>query len=212
MPPLDLGSAFSGAVGLVTGTGPITPVSPKTKKLSELIGKYTDWNVGVMTAIALAESRGKVDAKHTNSDGSIDYGLLQVNSVHGYDPNCLLQAECNIDKAHEVWLKQGYGAWTTFNTGAYKLWTKKDTTVQVGMQSKASAAADAGKSAVNGISSVGDFIHWVTDPSTWARVGKGALGSTLIIIGVGGVTLIVANKAANSPVGKSVAGAATKIK
>jgi hypothetical protein len=209
---LDLGSVFGGAAGLIAGTGPVVPVSPTHTKLSVLIGKYTDWDVGLMTAIALAESGGKVDAQHTNSDGSIDYGLLQVNSVHGYDPNCLLKAECNIDKAHEVWLSQGYGAWTTYNTGAWKLFRNKDTNIQSGMQGKASAAVGAGKDVVNKISSVGDLISWVTDPSTWARVGKGVMGSTLIILGVGGIVLIVANKAASSPVGKTVTGAATVIK
>lgn len=195
--------------------GPITPVHRTSTKLSDLIGKYTDWNVTLMTAISLAESGGDPTATHKNSDGSIDYGLMQVNSVHGYDPNCLLQAECNIDKAHDVWLSQGYSAWTTYKTGAYKLFNGKDSNVSTGVQSKAGAAVDAGKDAAGavtgGINSVGDFIHWVTDASTWARVGKGVLGTTLIIVGVGGITLIIANKASNSPTVKSAVGAAAKI-
>jgi hypothetical protein len=73
-------------------------------------------------AIAMAESHGEEGATHTNSDGSTDRGLWQINSVHKqYDPAKLLQADYNADAAFEV--SNGgtnWAPWTTYKSGAYR--------------------------------------------------------------------------------------------
>jgi hypothetical protein len=43
---------------------------------------YHHVNADVLRAIAWEESHNRPDARHTNTDGSIDYGLMQINSVH----------------------------------------------------------------------------------------------------------------------------------
>jgi hypothetical protein len=198
-----------------SGPNIITPIHGEYKNLSDLIGKYTDWDTKIMTAVALAESGGNPKARHRNTNGTTDFGLLQVNSVHGFDSNCLLDPECNIDKAHDVWKQQGYGAWSTYNNKAYLLHMGQDKKVRVGTGTQADTAVDAvtaiPDAAKAGINGVGDFLHWVTDPSTWARIGKGALGTTLIVVGVGGIVLIVANKAGSSPTVQGAVMGATKV-
>lgn len=68
-----------------------------------------------MTAICQAESHGNVYAINThNTDGLDDFGLLQL---HGQD---ILNPAANITAGHEIWLKDGYRAWTSYVTGAYK--------------------------------------------------------------------------------------------
>lgn len=76
----------------------------------------------LMAAIALAESGGQVDAKHTNDDGSVDYGLWQINSAHkAYDPQRLLDdPNYNAKAAVAVYKSQGLGAWTTYSSGRYR--------------------------------------------------------------------------------------------
>lgn len=84
-----------------------------------------------MSAISMAES-GCNPAKnnltssetHKNIRGEVicvgSYGALQVGCVHlPSDPSRLNNLATNIDVAHSVWLKQGYGAWTVYKTGAY---------------------------------------------------------------------------------------------
>jgi hypothetical protein len=76
----------------------------------------------LMAAVALAESGGRVGAEHENSDGSIDYGLWQINSVHSqYDPNRLLTDPLyNARAAVAVYRSSGPDAWTTYTSGAYR--------------------------------------------------------------------------------------------
>lgn len=77
----------------------------------------------IATAIAMAESGGNPAATHHNTNGSTDYGLWQINSVHSdllsggakwQDP------ATNARMARSVYLSQGWHAWSTYNSGAYK--------------------------------------------------------------------------------------------
>ena len=70
-------------------------------------------------AIALAESGGNADAKNVNTNGSIDRGLWQINSVHGgqstFDPIANVKAAINISNNGKSW-----SPWVTYTTGAFK--------------------------------------------------------------------------------------------
>jgi len=80
--------------------------------------KYTwDWNVAV--AVAKAESNLDPEAVAVSGNGSCSMGIFQINSVHGYKPSELVDAEKNIAIAYEVYQKDGWTAWDAFNTGAY---------------------------------------------------------------------------------------------
>jgi hypothetical protein len=79
----------------------------------QLLARY-DWNVHVMYGVMRAESNCDPYAVNTrNYDGVYDYGLLQL---HGQD---IVNPEANIAAAYRLWVVQGYGAWTTYDTGAY---------------------------------------------------------------------------------------------
>ncbi|WAH66590.1 lytic transglycosylase domain-containing protein [Xanthomonas hortorum] len=43
---------------------------------------YQHVNPWVLRAIAWQESRGRADAIHRNNNGTIDYGKMQINSIH----------------------------------------------------------------------------------------------------------------------------------
>jgi len=70
-------------------------------------------------AVALAESGGLSTAQNINSDGSIDRGLWQINSVHGnlstFDPFANAKAAVKISSGGTDW-----NPWTTFKSGAYQ--------------------------------------------------------------------------------------------
>ena len=82
-----------------------------------------------MTAVAVAgaESGYVPTATHVNGDGSTDYGLWQINSVHA----ALLASGDwrnpldNARMAYQVWLTapgggRNWSPWTTYRTGAYQ--------------------------------------------------------------------------------------------
>ena len=80
---------------------------------STLLAKY-NWDMHVMTAIMRAESSCVPDAVNRyNYDGIYDYGLLQLHGQEIYDP------AANIQAGYNIWLRQGYRAWSTYNSGAY---------------------------------------------------------------------------------------------
>lgn len=88
--------------------------------LAILIAEAFPENPEIMIAIAKAESGMNPSAVNKNTNGSVDIGLFQINSIHGYDELSLFDAEKNIKAAREVYDKQGIQAWAAFNNGSYK--------------------------------------------------------------------------------------------
>jgi hypothetical protein len=72
-----------------------------------------------------AESGCRADAFNgSNSNGSNDAGLMQINSIHvvsglvgdqeRFDP------ATNVQAAYAIYQGSGWGAWSAFNNGAYQ--------------------------------------------------------------------------------------------
>jgi surface antigen len=74
----------------------------------------------IALAVAQAESSFRTDAINHNTNGSTDYGLWQINSIHGYSSSQLMNPLYNAQAAYKI---SGSGSnwqpWTTYNTGAY---------------------------------------------------------------------------------------------
>lgn len=101
---------------------------PKDKK-STSYTKFLDDAI----AVCLAESGGRPNAENRNGNGSIDYGLWQINSVHsktftgnykGYTdlwPN-RYEPVTNTIMAKAIWTDAGgsFSPWSTYKSGAYK--------------------------------------------------------------------------------------------
>lgn len=92
-----------------------------------LVGKY-DWDVTTAMAVMQAENTAcnpVKDNKGMNSDGSVDYGLFQVNSIHadmvGGNLELLRDPSVNIAVAYRIYsAKHNWTPWSTFNSGKYK--------------------------------------------------------------------------------------------
>lgn len=105
---------------------PATPVSSPSPQIvvasyrCEAYQSYFEqynWNVDTAMAICQAESSGiasNVSNGNINPDGISDYGLMQLHGVDILDP------AANIAYAYyHKYLTQGWGAWSTYNTGKY---------------------------------------------------------------------------------------------
>lgn len=104
---------------------PETPAQPQD---CSAVNGY-NWNTQTAYAICMAESGGKasIDNAGVNRDGSVDYGLMQINSVHadmvGGNLESLRDPATNIKIAYSL-SKGGtdWTPWSTYNNGAYKKW------------------------------------------------------------------------------------------
>jgi hypothetical protein len=79
----------------------------------------------VALAIQRAENpRGACEIYHYNSDGTLDWGYFQINTVHltrvGLNLRDLLDCRTNIDFAYQLYQERGFQPWSTFNNGAYR--------------------------------------------------------------------------------------------
>lgn len=77
-----------------------------------------------LTQISGAESGyGAHPVSGKNANGTTDYGVFQINSVHGdLNPSNLPNADLDTQAAAAaaVYKKEGLGAWTTYKNGAYQ--------------------------------------------------------------------------------------------
>ena len=79
----------------------------------------------VALAIQRAENpQGKCEIYHYNSDGTLDWGYFQINTVHlkrpGLNLRDLLDCRANIDFAYQLYRERGgFTPWATYNSGLY---------------------------------------------------------------------------------------------
>lgn len=150
-------------------------------------------------AIALAESSGNPDASHVNNNRSTDYGLWQINSIHG----SLLAGKnwrdpvTNAQMAFRVWSDAGrkWTPWSTFNSGSYRQYMN-GTVLASG--SAGASSAGTGTDPLSGVSAAIDGIgapfaklagsltvfDKLTMPQFWVRVMAGLFGAGLVGFGV----------------------------
>lgn len=79
----------------------------------------------VALAIQRAENpRGSCEIYHYNTDGTLDWGYFQINTVHlkraGVNLHDLLDCKANIDFAYRLYTERGFEPWSTYNNGAYR--------------------------------------------------------------------------------------------
>ncbi len=92
--------------------------------------QYTCDKFGPACPVALAIQRaenphGRCEIYHYNSDGTLDWGYFQINTVHlkraGVGLHDLLDCKANIDFAYKLYQeKRGFSAWSSYKNGAYR--------------------------------------------------------------------------------------------
>lgn len=115
----------------------VVVVSEKTAKVAEIVkdeenkdlATYICEKWGVVEcktalAVAKAESGMRCDAVNTNTNGTADLSVYQLNTVHlkkGGEWTLANMADCrkNIDLAYELWTQQGWGVWVAYTNGAW---------------------------------------------------------------------------------------------
>lgn len=160
------------------------------------------------TAVALAESGGETTATNRNSNGSTDYGLWQINTVHGalLNQGDKFNPLDNAKMALTVYARAGnqWTPWSVYKSGIYRAQVNTATLAARNPVPPAGAAdaitasdpnaATAPTATVQAASpfdmlgpigsalgSVTGILEKVTSGSLWLRVGAFIIGSCLIV-------------------------------
>lgn len=159
-----------------------------------------------MTAIALAESGGETTAvNRSNSNGTIDVGLWQINSVHGYSESAMKDPFQNAKAAKAIHARQSYGAWTVYKKGTYNKYLPEAlkaapsggtsiSSILSGLRTLASAGDDVAgavpgqlaeltgaKAAMGALDLVARAGTWITNPQNWLRIVYVVVGGALVV-------------------------------
>jgi hypothetical protein len=102
----------------------MTKLNPSQVAAAAHVGGFTGKDqIATATAIALAESGGRTDAKGgPNSNGTFDWGLFQINDVHKPTDAEKTDPLANARRAYKIWVQAGHSfkPWATYNSGSYK--------------------------------------------------------------------------------------------
>ncbi len=146
-------------------------------------------------AIAMAESGGNDVTSKPNTNGTVDRGYWQINSVHGsqssLDPMVNARAAVSISNNGTNW-----NPWTTFKTGAYRKFLGGAST-QALPDNGIGGVGTGGSTIAAGISDVFDWQHIVDVIANWLLYSGLVMGG-FGLMAVGGVLLFE-----STPAGKA---------
>jgi hypothetical protein len=80
-----------------------------------IVQEFSEFGPKVVTqalSIAYCESKFNEEAENYNNNGTWDYGVFQINDVHGFDKRTRLAAWENINIAKQMYIKNGWKPWT----------------------------------------------------------------------------------------------------
>lgn len=85
--------------------------------------KFGQYECKTALAVAKSESKLQEGAFHVNSNGTVDIGIFQINSIHFGRSGCSLKeiasAQGNVDCAYSLWSEQGWHPWVVFKNGSF---------------------------------------------------------------------------------------------
>lgn len=86
-----------------------------------IVQKFGD-HAELALSIAKAESGLDCNAYNANTNGTIDIGIFQLNTVHlrkGYTLADFSNCKKNVDIAYDIFKAQGFNPWVAYTTGRY---------------------------------------------------------------------------------------------
>lgn len=182
-------------------------------RASQLIRKYTGWR-GHDAIIARAVM-GAESGYDRNAANACCVGLLQVNcDAHNGNFGTPKGVEAcrkemtkvapNLHAAYGIFKAQGWDAWEGYTNGSYKKFMGKDPLITTNKNTLGEAASDVADVVTSPFKALAELVQILFSADTWFRVGKGFLGGILIVLGVGSLVFILANKVQGSTVGRAV--------
>jgi hypothetical protein len=174
---------------------------------------FTGHDLTIAIAVALAESGGDTTARHVNNNGSTDYGLWQINSIHSqilasgrWD-----DANSNAKMAHQIWHDAGnkWTPWATYNSQRYRVYLTRAISAQGGTNILPNIPAPS-LPTLPDLSPLMGLVQFVSDAGNWRRVGIFLAGLVITFLGLWGIVKDTGTgQAIRSGVGKLASAAKT---
>lgn len=100
------------------------PDEIKTPIEKYICDKFGTYECKTALAVSSAENGTRQpDRFNINTNGTIDVGLFQINSIHFKKEGCSLKEIVdpykNVDCAYKIWQSSGWSAWVAFNNKNY---------------------------------------------------------------------------------------------
>lgn len=138
--------------------------------------------------VALAESGGNERATNHNSNGTTDYGLWQINSIHTAELKTgdWQKPLDNGKMAYSIWKRDTWGAWTTYKNNSYLKFETRAAAVMLtlGLLGQAPGQAPGGTTvdlgAATPLDTIGKLFDFVSNGHNWQRVGMIVGGAILV--------------------------------
>lgn len=218
-----------GATGILPTPGKINDdLAQDSKAHLTAILQRNGWPANLAptaAAVSMAESGGDenvVNPTACSPDGDHAVGLMQVCTVNvgiaGFssDKDTFKKQMQNYDNnakaGYAIYQSQGWGAWSTYTSGAYKKHMGQDPLLTTGKNSATGAVtgavSDTVDAATSAAKSVAKIVAALFDPSTYFRLGKGILGGILLILGTAALVFMIANKVSGGKVATATKDAA----
>lgn len=150
---------------------------------------FTGKSLVTAVAVALAESGGNPSAvNRSNSNGTSDYGLWQINSVHAdlLRTGSWSNPSDNARMAFSVWRAAGgsFSPWTTYTNGLHIAYLSRARVAVGNPASSAPFPGGGGGGVVTAgfptLGGLGKLAGLVTDSHTWIRVSMFAVGVAVV--------------------------------
>lgn len=152
----------------------------------------------IIAAIAMAESSLNPSAQHTNSDGSIDRGILQINSRWHPEVSdtCAYNAACSFQQSLRISSNgTNFSPWSTYTSGAYQKYLNNSNVLNPPRTSLISVPnpAQPVTDAIGGIQQILDIVKLFSLDNikvALIKTGLFMIAATFIVVGF----IIIAQK------------------
>lgn len=182
-------------------------VSDQTIASAALAAGFPRDQIPTAVAVALAESGGDATARNTsNSDGSVDHGLWQINSVHAADlaAGNWRDPFDNARMAHAVWSRAGrkWTPWVAWDNGLHLPFLARGTAAMRALDDSGATSEVVNFpdpfGAVDQVQELaglaGGALDVLTDRDLWVRIGIGAVGAVLLAVALAGLVWTLGGK------------------
>lgn len=164
---------------------------------------FPSGELATAVAVALAESGGNATATNHNTNGTTDYGLWQINSIHrpelGYgswqDPNT------NARMAYSIWVAAGrkWTPWMAWKAGKHLAFLPRGAAAAGTAPDNADPVTPVENVGItdtyNDVAfSVQRVFDTLADKDLWIRFGIYLLGFVFLVVGVIGLIWVLGGK------------------
>ena len=88
------------------------PVTQRDQIIDYIYQVFGDQADNAFKVLACENHGLNPNAQGHNTDGSVDTGIFQVNSIHGVPASYLKNWRVNVDVAYQIYKGSGWGAWS----------------------------------------------------------------------------------------------------